>query len=222
MLAFISLLKRISIFFLLAQLVFLHAEVSYPAKRSSVRQHEKPLIVLDPGHGGEDQGAKSKHLVEKKLTLLTSLFLRTHLTSLGYRVIMTRNKDIFIPLHRRVSIANKTKAAVFVSVHYNASYATDAKGIEIFYHATGNTQRANSSKQLACKVLDELNKLGEVESRGVKKGNFYVIRDTQMPAILIEAGFITNLEDSSHLSDSKYVAKLAKAISEGIDKYLKS
>ena len=100
----------------------------------SLPQHAKPLIILDPGHGGSDEGAKIHFFMEKSLTLMTSLLLRKHLNELGYRVIMTRSKDVFIPLYRRVSIANKTKAALFVSVHFNSSPSPDAHGIEIFYY----------------------------------------------------------------------------------------
>src|SRR5580692_734960 len=70
----------------------------------SVQQHAKPLIILDPGHGGSDEGAKIHYFMEKKLTLMTSLLLRKYLNEMGYRVIMTRSKDVFIPLQRRVSI----------------------------------------------------------------------------------------------------------------------
>jgi N-acetylmuramoyl-L-alanine amidase len=186
----------------------------------SLPQHAKPLIILDPGHGGSDEGAKIHFFMEKSLTLMTSLLLRKHLNELGYRVIMTRSKDVFIPLYRRVSIANKTKAALFVSVHFNSAPAPDAHGIEVFYY-NGNQPRARQSRALSQLILKELIAQTHALSRGVKAGNFHVIRDTSMPAVLVEGGFMTNKEERSNLRDKEYIDKIAKGIALGIDKYLK-
>lgn len=187
----------------------------------SLPQHAKPLIILDPGHGGSDEGAKIHFFMEKNLALMTSLLLRKYLSELGYRVIMTRSKDVFIPLHRRVSIANKTKAALFVSVHYNSSPSPDAHGIEIFYHNGSNHQRVQQSRKLSSAILKELVAQTHALSRGVKAGNFHVIRETSMPSVLVEGGFMTNKEERSNLRDKNYLDKIAKGIAQGIDKYLK-
>lgn len=187
----------------------------------SLPQHAKPLIILDPGHGGSDEGAKVHYFMEKRLTLMTSLLLRKCLDEMGYRVIMTRSKDVFIPLDRRVSIANKTKAALFVSVHYNSSPSSSAHGIEVFYNGKGDQKRVQQSRKLAGAVLKELTTQTHALSRGVKNGNFHVIRETSMPAILVEGGFMTNFEERSNLRDKSYLEKIAKGIAQGIDKYLK-
>lgn len=188
----------------------------------SVPQHAKPLIILDAGHGGTDEGAKIHYFMEKKLTLMTTLLLRKYLNEMGYRVIMTRSKDVFIPLHRRVSIANKTKAALFVSMHFNSSPSPEAHGIEIFYHAGSDRKRSQQSKEVGSLVLKELIAQTHALSRGVKNGNFHVIRETTMPAILIEGGFMTNIIERSNLRDKKYLEQIAKGIALGIDKYLKT
>jgi N-acetylmuramoyl-L-alanine amidase len=186
----------------------------------SLPQHAKPLIILDPGHGGSDEGAKIHFFMEKSLTLMTTLLLRKHLNELGYRVIMTRSKDVFIPLYRRVTIANKTKAALFVSVHYNSAPSPDAHGIEVFYY-NGSHHRASQSRRLSHLILKELISHTHALSRGVKAGNFHVIRDTTMPAVLVEGGFMTNKEERSNLRDKEYIDKIAKGIAHGIDKFLK-
>jgi len=187
----------------------------------SLPQHAKPLIVLDPGHGGTDEGAKIHYFMEKRLTLMTTLLVRKYLEEMGYRVIMTRSKDVFIPLHRRVSIASKTKAVLFASIHYNSSPSTEANGIEIFYHNGSDFKRVKESKKLASSVLTELISQTSAHSRGVKSGNFHVIRETSMPAILVEGGFMTNNEERTNLRDKRYLEKIAKGIALGIDKYLK-
>lgn len=188
----------------------------------SLPQHAKPLIILDPGHGGSDEGAKVNYLTEKRLTLMTALLVRKALEERGYRIIMTRTKDVFIPLQRRVSMANKTKAVLFASLHYNSSPSPDAQGIEIFYPAKSHKERAAASRLLATSVLKGL--LGQTSalSRGVKYGNFHVIRETTMPAVLIEAGFMTHIEERAKLRKKQYLEQVAQGIAIGIDKYCKA
>ena len=180
-----------------------------------------PLIVLDPGHGAFDIGAKSAHVEEKKLTLKTALLVKRYLTQKGYRVILTRSRDVFIPLKKRSSIANKTKSRLLVSLHYNAHTSSKPKGIEIYYYGKGAKWRVNASKKLAQIVLKHLIRRTKGLSRGVKKGNFHVIRETNMPAILIEGGFITNPRERKKLQDPKYLRQIARSIAEGIDRYFK-
>ena len=201
----------------------LEAAVPSPARRvnSSVPQHAKPLVILDPGHGGSDEGAKVNFFHEKRITLITTLALKKYLEERDYRVILTRSRDVFVPLERRVSIANKTRAVIFVSVHYNASQSKDAKGIEVFYYKGRDPARARSSKQLADQILSHLLRETEADSRGVKAGNFHVIRETDMPSVLVEGGFITNKEERMLLRDKTYLDKVAYGIAEGIDLYLK-
>ncbi len=201
-------------------------EAAYTRKTQSylhsMPQHAKPLIILDAGHGGSDEGAKVHHFYEKKITLSTVLLLKKYLGDLGYRVILTRSRDVFIPLHRRVSIANKTRAVVFVSVHFNASHSKDAKGLEVFYYAGPEKERTEASKKLAAAVLANMVRTTEAETRGIKMGNFHVIRETQMPAVLVEGGFITNAEERMLLRDRAYLDKIAQGIAQGVDRYLKA
>lgn len=179
------------------------------------------LIIIDAGHGGYDLGAKIAACNEKSLALSTALLVKKHLSDMGYRVILTRSRDIFLPLQKRTEIANQTKGKLFVSVHFNSAKSPDAKGIEIFYHDSQDKTRSASSKELARKVLTKILDRTGALSRGVKGGNFFVIRETKMPAILVEGGFITSEEERKLLIDVNYRDKLAKGIAEGIDHYFK-
>jgi N-acetylmuramoyl-L-alanine amidase len=185
----------------------------------------KPLIIVDPGHGGEDQGTLSilKPVYQEKfLTLITSKLLKEYLEKMGYQVKMTRSEDVFIPLSMRAKIANDTSAAVFVSVHYNSAPSPEAHGIEIFYYRSDTDfTRTNASQDLAKQVLLEIIPLSQAKSRGVKNGNFAVIRETKMPAILVEGGFLTNKDELEKIKDPQYLKTIAWGIAKGIDNFLK-
>ena len=182
---------------------------------------EKPIIIIDPGHGGKDQGARVRNCEEKIVTLRTAYLTKKHLEELGYRVILTRARDIFLPLGTRVSLANRRSPSLFVSIHYNSAASPVAKGIEVYYYGKGGQKRRTSSKGLAQSVLDEMILRAEGVSRGIKQGNFQVIRETAMPAILVEAGFITNSDERALIGTQTYLDKLAQGIAVGIDKFVK-
>jgi|JI10StandDraft_1071094.scaffolds.fasta_scaffold00378_7 N-acetylmuramoyl-L-alanine amidase len=192
------------------------------AAATSTKTINKELIVLDPGHGGFDIGATVKSIEEKALALKTATLVKQYLHQKGYRVILTRSRDVFISLERRSTIANDTKSKLFVSIHYNAFKDPQASGIEVYYYNKESKWRQDQSKQLATLVLNEMLAATGAKSRGIKTGNFHVIREANMPAILIEGGFITNPQEYSHLSDQKYLEKMATSIADGIEKYLKN
>ncbi len=182
----------------------------------------KPLIVLDAGHGGSDEGAKVRSFQEKKVTLLTTLLTKKHLEELGYRVILTRSRDVYLSLPKRVSIANKAKGSLFVSIHFNASRSLDAHGIEVFYYDSNQLWRSRASQRLANCVLYRVIDQTDALSRGIKHGNFHVIRETDMPAILVEGGFLTHPGERDKLKDRAYLDQIAVGISQGVDRYLKT
>ncbi len=188
------------------------------------RPHRRPKIVIDAGHGGKDQGAKSPHvkdMIEKDLTLSTAKLLDRYLTQLGYETIMIRTGDVFIPLDARAEFANANTPDLFVSVHYNSAPNKSAHGIEVYYYKEEN-ERSESGKALAKVVLDNVLSSTHAKSRGIKHGNFAVIRETRMPAILIEAGFLTNREESKLIEDPYYRNRLARGLAQGIREYLKN
>lgn len=182
-----------------------------------------PTIVIDPGHGGTDRGARAKppYCEEKKISLLTARLLKQYLDQLGYHVVMTRNSDAFVSLQDRVEIANQADCNIFVSVHFNSSRHPSAQGIEVFFNDSGETTRTTSSKKLADAILSRVIRQTSANSRGVKRGNFYVIRETNMPSVLVEGGFISNDEERAFLKSREYQEKIARGIADGIDHYFK-
>ncbi len=189
--------------------------------RVQTRKLDGPLIVLDAGHGGGDLGSHTKTLKEKSCTLLMTLMTKKYLNEKGYPVTMTRSRDVFIPLKERAALANKLDSAAFVSIHFNAHRNHSANGIEVFYYPSKKQNRLKLSRQMAQCVLQRLLSHTGAVSRGVKKGNFCVIRETNMPAILIEGGFITNPTEGKKIATNKYLDTLARAAAEGIDRYFK-
>lgn len=188
------------------------------------KDNQKYLIVIDPGHGGEDFGTHSNtlpHYQEKHLNLSTANLVNTYLSQLGYKTVMTRTNDRFIALDKRAEFANNKKPDLFVSVHYNSAPSKEAEGIEVyFYRSEQDKKRTKESKLLAQCVLDDVIDNTSAKSRGVKHGNFAVIRETNMPAILIEGGFLTNDREMEKIKDPVYIKKLAWGIAKGINCYL--
>ena len=193
---------------------------------SKVPAYFKPeVIIIDAGHGGKDAGASSKRYAyeEKQMTLETAFLVSDYLKKLGYKTLMTRKQDVFVPLDTRAEIANSIDADLFVSIHYNYSPSREAEGIEIFYYKedkTNPSERIVQSKALGQEVLKKVVKNTGAESRGIKPGNLAVVRQTKMPAILVEAGFLSNPTELEKLKDPKYIQSLAKGIAHGIDQYL--
>ena len=173
------------------------------------------LIVVDPGHGGHDVGTQSvskPRYQEKSFNLVTAKFVKNYLEQLGYQVAMTREEDRFLSLERRARFANEKKPALFV-----------AQGIEVFYYPSlSDKKRATKSRCLAQLVLKQLLMRTTAKSRGVKQGNFAVIRETQMAAILVESGFLTNESELQKIKEPTYLKKIAKGITDGIDNYLRT
>lgn len=195
----------------------------YPSKLESAPKAATPLkIFIDPGHGGKDEGAKSTSgpkCFEKSFNLTTALHLERYLRDAGFETVVTRGDDTFIPLKIRSSFANGNRADLFVSVHYNASESPKAEGIEVYYFASGD-QREQKSKKLAQSVMNRLVSGTKSKGRGVKAGNLAVLRDANMPAILVEGGFMTNSNELNKIKDPEYMRKVAQSVAQGVKDYL--
>ena len=182
------------------------------------------MIIIDAGHGGHDVGTQSvskPRYQEKSFNLITAQFVQSFLIQQGYSVFMTREDDIFISLEKRAQMANKNKPALFVSIHYNSAPSAEAQGIEVFYYQSKeNKERTVKSKRLAQSILKNVISQTKANSRGIKHGNYAVIRETEMPAVLIEGGFLTNESELLKLKDPVYLKSLAWGIAKGIDEYL--
>lgn len=177
----------------------------------------KGVIFIDPGHGGRDVGAVGNGIFEKDVVLAISLQLGKMLQQAGYGVIYARTIDVEIDLEPRVRAAAQNRADLFISIHANSleSRLSHVNGVETFF-APGATQ----SKALAEVVQQQIINLTGANDRGVKSARFYVIRNSSMPAILIETGFVTNPREAANLNNPAYQARLARAIAMGIEKFL--
>ncbi len=200
-------------------------------------------VVIDAGHGGKDSGAvgsitevtevdeaaseeataqqiieNTTTYYEKTINLAVAKLVQKNLQDAGVKVIMTRTGDTYPTLSERSVLANQNDAAMFVSIHVNsAANAPNANGIEVYYaNKNNNDFYGLTSKKFASTVLDKMLEETDARSRGVKSENYYVIRTSLMPAILIEVGFISNADEIKQLIDPAYQQKLADGISAGI------
>jgi N-acetylmuramoyl-L-alanine amidase len=210
-----------------------------------VRPHRVPsvgkvqTVVVDPGHGGYDKGQVSRYGYEKDFALDVARKLRPLLQSKGLRVIMTREGDYFVPLEVRAQIANKARDSIFVSIHFNGSNDDrNATGFEIFSFTPrgapstsdgavapsalsaqpGSSVDAQSTALSACIYHSLLGHIPEYD-RGIKRARFAVLRLTKVPAVLIEGGFLTEQGECKLIAQKEWRAKLARAISVGIESY---
>jgi len=176
-------------------------------------------VVIDPGHGGSDSGAVGiDGLKETDVVLDVSKIVAKLLQEKGIRVTMTRNKEVEVDLSPRVILANKTNSDIFVSIHANASRGKKRyiNGIETFYYSGWR------GRLLAEKIQKEILKVSPGSpDRGVRKGRYFVIKRTNMPAVLAEIGFVTGRLDARRLEKKIHRRRLAFAITKGILEYFK-
>ncbi len=183
-----------------------------------VKRTGNPLIVIDPGHGGEDDGCSRGDVEEKQINLEISLALREKLERMGYDVLLTREDDTSLELEERVEIANCVGADIYISIHQNASEETSPSGIETWYNMTNGN--GEDSKRLARLIHDDLILYTDARDRGlVEDESLHVIRETKMPSCLLETGFLSNPEDRQMLLDEEYQSKIVEGIASGIDLY---
>lgn len=186
---------------------------------------KKTVIVLDAGHGGEDFGTQSTtkpKFHEKNLNMSTAQLVKNFLEQFGYSVILTRSDDKYIALDQRSLFANEKNSQIFVSIHFNSAPSKDAEGIEVFYYnQASDKMRSSQSKMLAEAILDQTIKNTGAKSRGVKHGNYAVIRETKMPAALIEGGFLTNDEEMEKIKNASYLKSLSLGIAKGIHNFVR-
>lgn len=190
----------------------------------------KKVIVIDAGHGGKDSGATAGGVYEKTLNLSVAKKVQSKLKSAGYEVIMIRSTDVFVELPDRAMIANRSNADIFVSIHTN-SFNGITSGIETFsYNQQGSAKnpivandrnRTLKSNILSSSIQNSLISTTNARTRGAKKANFHVIRETGMPAVLTEIGFIDNTTERNKLVTNSYQEKLANGITSGIKEYFR-
>ena len=184
---------------------------SYAAKKSSSGGDGSPVtVVIDAGHGGFDRGGiPGQRVSEKDMTLDVARRLKSVLEASGYRVVMTRDSDVFVPLGTRCAIANSNRNAIFVSVHFNSATRSGASGIETYFYS-------RDSLSLASAIHHYVAGGAPSDNRGVRRRGYYVLRRTNMPAVLVECGFLTNSTEAGYAQNASYRQKLAEAIAAGV------
>lgn len=174
----------------------------------------KDKVVIDPGHGGSDYGAIREGINEKDITLDMSERVASILKSKGYKVALTRADDTYVGLQERCDFTEVENPEIFVSIHVNSAVATEPFGIETHYYHENSVELAEVIQRHLIKNINSKN-------RGTIKSKFYVINHTDVPAVLVETGFISNAEERAELITDKRKQDTAKAIAEGIMEYLK-
>jgi N-acetylmuramoyl-L-alanine amidase len=214
-------------------------------------------IVIDPGHGGKDPGCFVDGIEEKTIVLeLAKAMAGKIKEKLQCETVLTRDKDLFVPLERRTAFANMHKADLFISLHINAHKQDDVHGLETYFLNMATDERAvmvaarenatsenisdlqkilndlmlntkiSESSKLAHEVqkgilLDVKKRFDKVRDLGVKQAPFYVLIGAEMPAVLVEVGFITNDMEKKRLLSKPYIEALANGLVAGIERYVK-
>lgn len=195
-------------------------------------------IVLDAGHGGMDGGASAGEVIESEITLSITTKLARELKRLGAEVALTRStaadvlaehkpneqfnslrerkrQDIFL----RQSIVNEHEPDLFITIHANAIPDSRWRGAQVFYHKTGVAESSALAKAVQQAIREKLENTDR-EALGIEK--IYLLKKTEVPAILVETGFISNEEERQLLTDDKYQQKMARAIADGVENYIHS
>ena len=241
---------------------FINGAASFFMNSSQEGSYRIGVILIDAGHGGKDNGSSATHkikgknvsIIEKHITLAIALKLEEYLKKAypDKRIIMTRRTDKYLKLQDRTEIANSVKlkdneAAVFVSIHVNASLNKNASGYDVWYLSPGYRRQVLDEKtSVGDKSLDSiLNNMMEEEfttesilmaqnihdgmkaqigdksvSRGLREEEWYVVRNSRMPSVLIETGFLSNPDEGALLSDDAYLQKLAFGIYNGLQAFV--
>ncbi len=178
-------------------------------------------IVLDAGHGGDDGGAVgyigTTEVAEAHINLSVVLKMQALLEDAGATVILTRNSDTTLGLSDRNYISNGTGADLFVSIHCNSYEDDSISGLECFYH-----QKSETSQAYAERMVTMINRIGNVEARYSMPQNYQVLRDSAIPAILVEIGYMSNPVDCKNLQDPLYQDTMAETLVMAIADVLKN
>ena len=182
------------------------------------------IITIDPGHGGSDSGAVGPNgYTEKEGAFVISQKVASILNQSGAKVVMTRDSDVDVygpnasarnELQARVDVGNRVNSDIFVSIHCNAFVNPAANGTQTFYYGS-----SYQGQRLAQSIQEKMIEANGLRDRGISTCNFYVVKHSYMPAVLIETAFITNYDEEALLSDDEWQTTMAKAIAEGINEY---
>jgi N-acetylmuramoyl-L-alanine amidase len=191
-------------------IAFLGTFSTAQAKRASQDSGSVATVVIDAGHGGSDRGGiPGQRVAEKDMTLDVAQRLKRVLAASGYRVVMTRDSDVSVSLGGRVAIANSYPNALFVCIHFNSAKRMGAGGIETYFYSRDSLPLASAIHYFVAGGAPSSN-------RGVRRRGYYVLRKTNIPAVLVECGFLTNPTEAAYAQTVSYRQKLAEEIAAGI------
>jgi N-acetylmuramoyl-L-alanine amidase len=186
------------------------------------RKSGKTLVTIDPGHGGKDPGAIGlNELREVDVILPIALRVSKILEAKGVATQLTRDSDYFVELNERVNMSRKAGASIFVSIHANSiDNRPDVNGLETYHYHRGLELATIVHRNVLTVMNDDPREEQPLLDRGVRSARFLVLRKSEIPAILVEVGYLTSPTESPKLADSKYRDRMADAIAQGILEYL--
>ncbi len=201
---------------------------SYESIKKQLKSSKNKVIVIDPGHGGKDPGKIGVNgCLEKDVNLAISNELKKELLKSGFDVIMTRTKDKGLyneldsnkkknDLINRVNIVNNSDAIAVVSIHQNAYISDREKGAQVFYY-----NGSDIGFELAKTIQDSMRECLDKNNKRIEKSNvsYYMLKETIRPTVIVECGFLSNIEEANKLIEQKYQKKVAKSIKDGIVKW---
>jgi N-acetylmuramoyl-L-alanine amidase len=195
------------------------------------------LVVLDPGHGGQDSGTTKAGIAEKELALDVAHRAERLLQLQGIATLLTRAGDTYVSLADRAAVANTQRNCVFISIHFDDAARPAATGIETYYaaHQISNATRVKSwlpflqrtflesanveSQSLAAFIQEALVTHTQAVNRGTSPQQFFVLANVHHPAVLVEGGFLTNVNEMNKLATGEYREQIAAAINDGVMRY---
>ncbi len=188
--------------------------VSYPNQhKSGSKGLAGKTIVLDPGHGGRDQGTEgARGTLEKELTLKTAKLLAKKLQAKGVNVVLTRNADDYIDLSNRTNTASQYNADAFISLHYDSINDSTIHGHTSYYYYF-------YEKELADTLHSHISNSIDMKDRGVRYGNYYVTRENPQPSVLLELGYLSNPREEDLVKRNKFQESVTQAIVSGLNEY---
>lgn len=209
--------------YILSKCKAIHSSNNEEIQTFSQSVHDK-IVVIDAGHGGADAGKVAGKIYEKDINLQIAKILDTKLKELGYNTVMIREDDE-MPKNKqdemwlRQKRANATDGDIFVSIHQNSSTQSSAKGFQIYFF-----KKSEKSKELAYSIYESVkeNVNQSTKFQPLENSDYYVLRTTKMPAVLVECGFLSNEGERWLLTTPEYQEKMANGIATGIDNYFKT
>ena len=241
----VSQINRIACLVLISIILFFGCAAQAIAKQSLFEAYKK-IIVIDPGHGGQDNGARGPDgRLEKTVTLELARLMAAQLEP-EFKVVLTRTDDYGMDLDKRTAVANHLKADIFIAIHTGGSFVHSTTGTSIYYYQTAsrpeaaqkrelssaNTKRnttilwkniqnrhVSRSRALAGTIDDRLKAIAAVQSR-IERAPLVVLQGADMPAILIEIGYLTNPAEEKNLRDQRFLMDLAEQIRLGIEDFI--